>query len=156
MKQAAAIDALKRAAQYLRSSPDAGVRMVGAEFDKWIEGDGPEHLEQSFGLGLPGPRSISTARNNAERIELINQAAHEFFQHHSEAAQAEAIRFELDKYRSTAWIRDRETDKCPARAGTLRGILWQILKLRDWSLSARQIRRFLATSSREMASETVY
>jgi hypothetical protein len=76
------------------------------------------------------------------RYALIREAVGRFLT--QETAPADKFSERLAEYQSGAWIRERGLAECPARrAGKLEGYLWQILKLRDCSISGRHVRRIL-------------
>jgi hypothetical protein len=50
---------------------------------------------------------------------------------------------ELSRYRTIAWVLDRTKDDNPYQAGDRRSKFFQILKITDRDLSARQVRRIL-------------
>jgi hypothetical protein len=82
----------------------------------------------------------------ASRDDLIRDGVARFLG--KEAAPAERLEERLSLYAGTAWARgERNLDECPKRhLGKLEEYLWHVLKLRDRTLCARQIRRILDIS----------
>lgn len=92
-------------------------------------------------------RLPSTLAALAERDRLLRVAAARFCVGLSENASATKLAAELQRFRSTAWRRDASQPTCPHRhAGSLREILYQILRTRDAPISPRTIRRALSYS----------
>lgn len=96
----------------------------------------------------PGQRHPRTQAALAERDRLLCEAAETYFGNLTDNGRAAALHGALDRFATTAWLRERVLDECPARhLGTVREACWRALKLHEHVLSARAIRRKLATSS---------
>jgi hypothetical protein len=79
---------------------------------------------------------------------VVRDAAQKFYPDASQAAAARELHKVLKRYAAAGWIRERALPDCPAPAGTLRAMLWAILRARADVPSARRLRALLATSSR--------
>jgi len=72
----------------------------------------------------------------------------------SVTAQADRIATELSRYASTRWRFDRASISNPHPARSLRGVLFEVLKLRDVVLSPRQLRKILAGPAIEQEKDS--
>ncbi|MFD2185005.1 hypothetical protein [Rhodoplanes azumiensis] len=100
-------------------------------------------------IGAPrgrGKRLPSTLARLATRDRLVRQWRDAFLSDASALAAAETIARELTRYRAAAWTRERTADECPQRhRGRPAELAWCVLKVCDRDLSARHIRRIIAT-----------
>ena len=115
--------------------------------------DAAELIEALLGADVhiqkrkPGQRTLETNQGIKCRNAALKHVAKNFFTGRCISVQAADLAQELTRYHATAWQRDRQLAECPARyTGTPRAFLFRILKLIDAPLSARTIRRILATS----------
>lgn len=120
----------------------------------------PRHTSTNAGVGLAaygGPaaenrrrhsRTAETTAAIAARNAIIVRLAEEFYAGVSMHAAAYAIATALRRYHCTAWQRERVLSCCPSRhAGRQAALLWLVLKLRPYPLSARAIRYVLAKNN---------
>ncbi|WP_375764117.1 hypothetical protein ACE10X_07025 [Bradyrhizobium sp. Pha-3] len=108
-----------------------------------------EAIEAGEELTLEQRRAVAAALRRdvprfAERDALIVGVRSRFFHNRADLDAAHEIAAGLNRYASTAWLRDRSAQTCPARiAGTEKGAFWQILKVVDRPLSAERIRKIV-------------
>ena len=104
---------------------------------------GRSTADEALGLSVQrGGRKVSTMTALEARDEIVRRALVDF---NVTSVELEAA---LRDYRSRAWPHDRTAGTCPGRhAGTVRAACWQILKLKDCTLSDRQIRAIAARPS---------
>jgi hypothetical protein len=80
----------------------------------------------------------------AQRDALIRCVRKQYFQNRADLDAALEIEASLNRYASTAWLRDRSAQTCPGRiTGTAKAAFWQILKTVDRPLSAERIRKII-------------
>jgi hypothetical protein len=92
-----------------------------------------------------GRRSPADILSRTARDHLLRLAAERHCQGLSDRAAAEVLRTKLTRYQTGAWQRDRAEVRCPDRhRGKLTELLWQVLRVRDMTPSARSIRKALA------------
>jgi hypothetical protein len=95
-------------------------------------------------FGGVGQRSPSTLLRIDERDALLRQAAR-FYPGCSDREVARRLRVALLTYQTGRWRRTRADLTCPKEhAGKLAGVLWAILKVRDFVPSERLIRAVLS------------
>ena len=95
----------------------------------------------------PGQRSVETTEALARRDALIRDCVSIHYGEHSDSAAAELLQVDLARYAASAWRHERDADKVPDhRRSKPSGYFWRILQIDEHVLSARQIRRVLATS----------
>lgn len=91
-----------------------------------------------------GKRTPKTLLENSERYALVRLAAREFYGGLSIREAASRLAVEIDRYRAGAWRRERIELTCPARhQGTLQGVIWHLLKVRDAPMSEHNVRRIM-------------
>ena len=149
MKQADAIDALRRSARILQSSDDAGAQMVGKTIADWIESNATLPFETFIGLANgQSERKWQTTHALELRNELLRDAACQFFPNLIPTRQADEISPLYNRYRAIPWARGEcDLDECPIKyLGTVRELFWKALKLHDASLGVERIRKILVTS----------
>jgi hypothetical protein len=100
-----------------------------------------------------GHRTRQTLLLISERNKLLAEAAR-FFPGAFDREIARQLRTALLRYQTGAWRRTRVETTCPTRhLGRLDALLWQLLRIRDATLSERTIRAVLgrtaSASSRE-------
>ena len=107
-------------------------------------------VDAAEALGIkrkPGQRTWQTGEALVERDHLLREAAAQFLTGLSVAGQARRLHLEWSRYHAGAWQRERVLERCPDRhVGTVRELLWRVLKLHDRVLSARTLRLMLARS----------
>jgi hypothetical protein len=82
----------------------------------------------------------------SERYDLIREAVETLLSHERRPAKVFAQR--LATYAGRAWLNERDCHQCPPqRIGKLEGYCWRILKIRDRTLTERQVRRVLDISN---------
>ncbi|SFO25797.1 hypothetical protein SAMN05216330_102436 [Bradyrhizobium sp. Ghvi] len=80
----------------------------------------------------------------AERDALIVECRRRFFPSRTDHDAAQEIAVTWRRYAATGWLRERAAETCPPRSvGTLRGALWEIMRILPRVLSVRQIRRIV-------------
>jgi hypothetical protein len=88
----------------------------------------------------------------AIRDHLLRVAAERFCTGMSERAAAAFLRTKLILYRQGSWQRDRSEPQCPDRhRGTIKELLWTLLKTRDAIPGDRTIRAALALDAFSIA-----
>ena len=116
-------------------SGDAELRRLGEQLAGGLTQDGSERLERRLELiGAPGKRSSATVAAFARRDEAICQAREHW-------PTSDALLAALARFAGGPWLRERELAELPPRrSGRPEALLWEILRSRDFVLSARQIR----------------
>jgi hypothetical protein len=89
-----------------------------------------------------GPSALMVARL-VRRDELLRETASLHFVGFTRHEQATRLARRLKIYATDAWPRDRLSATNPHPAGTLRGMMWEILKMRPVALSQSRLRRIL-------------
>ena len=102
----------------------------------------------AFDLDLSaGQRDARTVAALADRDQLIRQAVAQHFALEGRTRAAAAFAVALSRYRVSAWRFDRKREICPVQyGGTLRAVLFEILKASDSNLSARRVAQICETS----------
>lgn len=115
---------------------------LAAEDARWL-GSSLESERPLRALGLtrsPGQRSLATIAATELRNQLLREAAEKHFPGFSKSKQAETLFKGLQRYRCSAWERERSEVECPLkRLGKPEDFYWRILKARDRQLSAKTI-----------------
>ena len=142
-----AAERLRHAADVLRRQNDADAHAVADGINAYLTGDASS-LDDALGLRPePGQRKAPTLARIAERDELLQRAAAEFYPGKRVSEQARALHRAITRYAASAWRHERSHIACPAhRAGTVQGVAWEILTLDEDPPGARQLRRILAMS----------
>lgn len=79
-----------------------------------------------------------------QRDALIVRCRFEFFAQRSDHDAAQEIASDWRRYAAAGWIRERSHEACPARhAGSLKALLWAIMKISPRVLSAERIRKIV-------------
>src|SRR5260370_9266096 len=87
------------------------------------------------------------------RDQILREAAKAHFTGMGVPEQARRLSRELHSYATRTWPRDRLQNTNPHATGTLKAMLYDAFRLRDWPLSARQIER--AIRSERLSGEVV-
>ena len=86
------------------------------------------------------------SNRTSERNNLIREAVAQFFPGMSALEQATRFHIELARFHNTAWRYERDVEQCPARHhGTIRAACWTILRMRDYLIGVRQLRKIIGT-----------
>jgi hypothetical protein len=93
---------------------------------------------------MRGKRHPETIAKLSARDSLLHEAARLHFPRIKDSPAAILLRGALLRYQSSQWRRACEASICPHQADSLYAILWQILRLHDFTPSARTIRRAIS------------
>ena len=142
-----AIDVIATAAAVLAQHPNEAVRLVGEYLHDGAQGNLVEYLGVATRRGFSVRLELVLARRDA----LLVKAADLAFAGLPIAEQARSLSRALRSYASTNWARDRLKASNPHPAGTLKALLFEVMRLRDRPLSAVQIARVIRSdhSARE-------
>lgn len=93
----------------------------------------PDEIDFAPPLPRVGERTVQTYIRLHVRDWYLELAARKFFSHlPSVRKQAKALQKAISDYASSAWLRERSLDECPARhAGKVNAYCWAILRLHD-------------------------
>jgi hypothetical protein len=122
------LSAVDEAAAVLAGHPDESVRNVSL----WLQGypsDLLAHLGYANGVGYSARQAAALAKRDGLLRAVKLPSAR--------------LATELSRYRAGPWLRERTRVDNPYQAGDRKAAYFQILKIADRSLSARQIRRIL-------------
>lgn len=134
------------AVQHGRRAPAAALRWFVAAIDLWMTGEAAT-LDDAFGLRPePGQRRASTRARQVQRDDALRAAA-SMSAATTPTGQAKHAATSLGRYASTTWLRTRDADSCPHKAGSLKASLWTALKAGDGRpVGERRIQQILETS----------
>ncbi len=141
------LNALAKVASHLRTSSDDDVLEFAASVERVVSGD-ETSLDRLLGLRpAPGQRSLETKVAINRRDELLRRTAADHYGDLSAAATADAMHRAWLRYAESAWPRERNSAALPThRIDKPEFGFYQIMKTDNCVLSARSIRRILATS----------
>lgn len=98
--------------------------------------------------GIDALRELTLRSSRAEYDALIIECRRKFLADRRDRDAAREIEIGLNRYRASAWQRDRSDAACPARLrNTIKGAYWAILRAREREISAERIRKILARST---------
>ncbi len=125
------------------------VQRAAEGLDRFLAGEIPS-LEEAL-TERPAwsqERKAGTVAVIEERDRLLRQAAADFWPGRNASAQARELHRAWSRYRVAGWQRDRVLEAPPAaRAGTVEGRLWAVLRLRDDVIGWERLRRILVASA---------
>lgn len=105
-------------------------------------------------LDLRGRRTPADVLARAIRDHLLRTAADRYCRGLSDRSAAEMIRTKLARYREGAFRRHRSEDQMPEKLrGTLNGMFWELLMVRDAVPCNRTVRAALALDPFSLAHD---
>lgn len=119
---------------------------VATRLNRFVSGETTD-VAAALDLKIPrGKRGWRTVSRVEARNAAIREAVEKFFPALKPKQQADELAVALRRYEASAWLADWQKETCPYKASDLHAALWLILTRVDHALSARRIRKILATS----------
>jgi hypothetical protein len=139
-----AVSDLLRLAEHLDTVREPWAVSLSARLERLLDGEDPA---RALGLrSTRGRRRWRTVNAIQRRNAILRTIAAEFFPDMKPARQGQEIARELRRYAATGWRFDQDKAACPHPEDSLRAHFWLLMRESGTGLSARRIRKILATS----------